>query len=91
MHFEVIKFYNPSMVAKIHFFMTKILIMCSELCNCYPDLSREVTDKNVIYAFLGQHKVESISLSDVACLCNGAWANSIALLFLLFYWDGRNE
>jgi hypothetical protein len=50
-----------------------------------------VTDKKVIYAFLGQHKVESISLSDVACLCNGAWGNSIALLFLLFYWDGRNE
>lgn len=27
--------------------------------------------------FLGQHKVESISLSKVTCLCNGACANAI--------------
>ncbi|KAG6760978.1 hypothetical protein POTOM_034166 [Populus tomentosa] len=82
-----------SVVIVIHAPQEHPITSVQEICSMatQPDLSREVTDKNVIYAFLGQHKAERISLGDVACLCNGAWANSIALLFQLFYWDGRNE
>ncbi|KAG6762285.1 hypothetical protein POTOM_032777 [Populus tomentosa] len=57
-----------SVVIVIHAPQEHPITSVQEICSMatQPDLSREVTDKNVIYAFLGQHKVMSVKALGTA-------------------------